>query len=174
MSFIKATIDKVDVVCSCGVCNQRKYSEALITPVAIRFPPCNHCGGRVCTGMTVPEFSEDFAKLEDDQLKRLIIAQVVHKRALDDPGSSVSSRGISKEDLLKKAIRTGQHHFVNETPEVFEAPLPSGMKHARKYSLEHGKPFIATQVALENSDPELLARVDALLGGSSSEDNPQG
>jgi len=123
--------------------------------------------------MTVPEFSEEFTKLDDDQLMRLVIAQAVHKRALDDAGSMVSG-GLSKEELLKKAIRTGQHHFVNETPDVFEAPLPSGMKHARKYSLEHGKPFIATQVALENSDPELLARVDALLGGSSSEDNPQG
>ncbi len=173
MSFIKSTVDTVDVVCTCGMSNQRSYSEAMVTLVAVQFPVCLHCGGNVATGMFVPAYSEEFTELADDQLKRLVIAQAVHKRALNDSQSSVTA-GKSKEELLIRAIRTGQHYFATDDSRTYEAPLPQGMQHARDYAIEHGKPFIATQVALENSDPELLARVDALLGGSIPEDNPQG
>lgn len=124
MSFIKATKDIVCVVCSCGATNERGYSEAILTRGGVQFPPCEACGGTVSTGMAVPEFSEAFPNLKDDQIKRLVIAQIVHKRALENPESHVV--GIQREALIVMAEARGLHYFVQNERDIYEAPSSPG------------------------------------------------
>lgn len=130
MAAIKATRTEVVTVCHCGATTTYEYDELIVGFTEVVLPECPVCSLCRITLAAVAA-SDSWVGASDELLQRYLLGQVIHYRTLKSEASCLSNQ--TKDLIRLNSQKERLHEFVDDSIEVYVAPLPQVVETARQF-----------------------------------------